>query len=328
MAMTKPLRKIAPRLRAQLDRPEPGWFNNNYTVLQDGALGILQTTVDYRENLRRWRAAMNNGPGTDRAALLPAQAKARFAAFDGRFTHVTAGFIQDEPTPLFDRMPDGSWIIANARCAPDGENARIIEDDGRNRRRLYLADGISHLHCDRLGNIWTGYFDEGVFSREGWGTRLHGSPGINQFNANGSVLWSYAGDIADCYALNIAADAVWSCVYSKWPIIKIDLDGKTREWEESPKTGASIIAATGRHVVLLGGYSAAGDRPDMRLHGALLELGAPPHLRGEFALDVPADDLGELPLAMGRGDTMHFIVRGNWCRLTVADVAKELGVPL
>lgn len=103
----------------------------------------------------------------------------------------------------------------------------MIADDGQILRPM-----LGRRFAARAGRtgrtIWTGYFDEGVFGNFGWGR----PDGPDPLGAAGIVAWSPTlnkvweldadeGLIADCYALNVAPDAVWACTYTDFPVIRI-----------------------------------------------------------------------------------------------------------
>ena len=79
------------------------------------------------------------------------------------------------------------------------------------RRTLDLGDASKHLQTTPEGQIWVGYFDEGVY---GGGI---GSEGLVCFDSNGTSIFKYAEFakqhglpfIDDCYTLNVVGAAVW-----------------------------------------------------------------------------------------------------------------------
>lgn len=86
--------------------------------------------------------------------------------------------------------------------------AVAVASAARCDREFLLGDGISHVQSDANGNIWTGYFDEGVFGNYGWATPA-GAAGLSCFTKSGEKIWGYeapAGfdQIDDCDALNVA----------------------------------------------------------------------------------------------------------------------------
>jgi hypothetical protein len=299
-------------LHAAVPLAEPGWFEYAHAVLADGSLARLQASFDVRTALSdRQRIMLAQEPAGPWPPY-PSDTRGRIAVFDGTTLSPGPEFVFDALSPVFDRLEDSSWLVAEVRCSPGAPNARVIDSDGSVRRSFALGDGIEHLQCDRVGGIWVAYFDEGIY-----GDPLSAS-GLNRFDALGALTWAYDGIMDDCYALNVAADAAWACPYSDWPILKVGFDGATVAWPNSHKSGARVLAIDGDLVVLLGGYR------DEARHGALLRLGdGQVDCVGEFALGLE-QKLGALPLAVGRGAAMHFVQGDAWLKLSVGDVANEL----
>lgn len=299
-------------LSASAGRPLPlvrsGWFDLTCAVTQDQRLIRLTANADVRAN---WRL---RGPGP----LYPPGTRAAIELFDwSRADAVeTVEFELDGPFPEVDRLSDGRWIVANSRCQAGAANALILAPDGAVLDRLHLGDGISHLQSDAEGTIWVGYFDEGVFGngRGSASPRIGG--GLTRFSPTGVPLWAWNADggaptIDDCYSMNVAPDGVWSCFYSDFPILRVTSALEARIWDNDV-IGANLIASSGRHVVLFGGYSA--DRGRI----TLLRLGdrvAEPVREGALALPGWEDGV-----ALARGDRLHFVVAGVWHVLTVDEV--------
>lgn len=124
--------------------------------------------------------------------------------------------------PIVEQLPDGRWLIANARSDGNG-NARLFGEDGTEERRFEFGDGIEHIKTDDEGRIWVGWFDEGVFGNGAW--RLPGlkwapsAHGIAAFDDRGALLMhATLQSIADCYALNVIGAEAWACTYTDFPL--------------------------------------------------------------------------------------------------------------
>ena len=70
-------------------------------------------------------------------------------------------------------MPGGKFLVAGARCrwrpgGPD-RNAVLYDTDGQAVSEHVLGDGIAHVLADSTGQVWVGYFDEGIYGNYGWG---------------------------------------------------------------------------------------------------------------------------------------------------------------
>lgn len=66
---------------------------------------------------------------------------------------------------LVQPMPGGSVLLARARSSTgrDFLNARLYSSSGELKAAAHIGDGIEHLMTTTRGEIWVGYFDEGVF---------------------------------------------------------------------------------------------------------------------------------------------------------------------
>ena len=93
------------------------------------------------------------------------------------------------------------------------ENARVYDKNGRLIRSFCLGDGIGHVYVTKNQEIWTGYFDEGVFGNYGWEEPI-GRSGLVGWDASGRKMDSLEEDreysIFECLALNgDAEDRIW-----------------------------------------------------------------------------------------------------------------------
>jgi hypothetical protein len=101
-------------------------------------------------------------------------------------------------------LNDDEILLAGTRCRrfADGThelNGHVYGLDGQLRRQFLLGDGIEHIATDVRGEIWVGYFDEGVFGNYGWGAMTTseeqespvGWPGLVRFDAEGNMTWRY-----------------------------------------------------------------------------------------------------------------------------------------
>ena len=70
-------------------------------------------------------------------------------------------------------MPGGRFLVAGARCrwrrdGPD-RNGVLYDTDGQVVAEGVLGDGIGHVLATSDGQVWIGYFDEGIYGNYGWG---------------------------------------------------------------------------------------------------------------------------------------------------------------
>ncbi len=98
--------------------------------------------------------------------------------------------------PTVQTFPDGAVLVVGRRCrwSPEGpeHNAAIYGPEGALIRTGVLGDGIEHVAVSSSGDIWVGYFDEGVFGNYGWGgpgPEPIGSAGLVRFDRSLRPVW-------------------------------------------------------------------------------------------------------------------------------------------
>jgi hypothetical protein len=229
-------------------------------------------------------------------------------------------------------MPGGRFLVAGARCRwrPEGpdRNAVLYDSDGQVVSEHVLGDGIAHVLATSTGQVWVGYFDEGIYGNYGWGRAESEEPvgayGIVRFSPDLEPAWHYPkytevgpwDAISDCYALNVDDTSTWACYYSDFPVVRIR-DGAVTGWHNDVK-GASALAVAGYRVALSGGYGPDHDRL------AVTELDAErAHLVSEYRVVLPDGK----PLAPGtqvisRGSRLHFLTGSDWYQLDVGDIPQ------
>lgn len=167
--------------------------------------------------------------------------------------------------PSVQPLPDGRLLVVGARCRRRGgdpeHNAAVHDPDGTPVRTGVLGDGIEHVRTTTAGDVWVGYFDEGVFGNLGWDDPI-GAPGLVRFDADLRQTWRYeppeeAGFIADCYALNVTDTETWTCYYNAFPVVRIR-DGRAEAWPAG--VPAQALAVHGDRVALVGGYDTDHNR--------------------------------------------------------------------
>jgi hypothetical protein len=226
--------------------------------------------------------------------------------------------------PIVQPLPDGGVLVAGSRVAAGEEpNALVFDSVGRLRRRIMFGDGIEHVQVDRDGKAWVGYFDEGIFGNFGWGEpggpECVGSSGLNRFDlSSGEVDWAFepvpgADSIADCYALNVADDAVWVYYYTDFDLTRIDRDGSMRRWKTG-WSGARAIAVDSTSALLIGAY---GEPVSASLRRFSEDELTDPR---QVALDRSD---GRLPAGqlMVRGDSLYAADGAHWFVASISDIA-------
>jgi hypothetical protein len=220
-------------------------------------------------------------------------------------------------------LPQGRILVVGSRATwrPEGpdRNAIVYDADGAVVAEETLGDGIAHVFTTGSGQVWVGYFDEGVYGNLGWnhpGPAPIGDAGLVRFSPDLREEWRFPshcrqpwGAISDCYALNLAGDTAWTCYYTDFPIVRVRA-GAVTAWRNST-SGARALIVDGRNAALLGGYG-----PDREL----LTLGTLGdgefHVIGQYRLVLP--DGRPLPArtqAFGRGADLHLVAGDDWYRL-------------
>lgn len=297
-----------------------GWFDYGYTALADGRLALIRTRKDVHGEHVRWWEAVNGG---DRSRKYPKvwDDDMRLSIFDGN-TESDVALMPSGAHPVVDRMPDGQWLVAGSRAKEGEQNGRVHAPDGRLERQMILGDAIENLLCSPDGTIWVGYFDEGVFGGPNEdGSWPVSSGGIVQFDASGSPLWSFNGQvredhsIADSCAMTLSGTDLWACFHTDFPIVRID--GGTPVFWSNSVTGAKAIAVKDGIVMLGGGYGEDANGI------TLVELdGKSSKAMGTLRFDP--GKRGSAQMIQGRGRVMHVVADGNWSRLPVQKAAAAV----
>jgi len=299
-----------------------GWFDYGYTALRDDRLALIRLRRDFHTEYARWWREFSNGNHTLRQPAFW-DGDIRLSIFDGAI-ETDAVIVPSGAHPLVDRTMDGRWAVASTRAGRGEKNGRIYSATGGVEQAMVLGDGIEHLFCAPDGTLWVGYFDEGVFGGSSKGGRRPVSAGgIVQFDAKGQALWSFNDQvkdehsIADCYAMTLAGNMLWSCFYTGFPIVRVDR-GKVIFWSNAV-AGARAIAVAGDTILLAGGYTEDAGRI------AVVKVdSADSRQIGELRFS-PA--IGGAGLVQGRGGTLHIVQNGLWSRLSVYDAALAVGQP-
>jgi hypothetical protein len=312
--------ELALRTTVPLPAPPVGWFDYGYALLWNGNLALIRMDRDVHTELARWHVQVQ---GENLLAPHPdlRDTRLRLSKFDGAI-EIGAIEVPAGRWPKVDCFPDGRWLVASGRAAPDEINARLFAADGTPVGAFAVGDGIEHIRCAPDGTVWVGYFDEGVFSGPakdgGWPVS---SSGIARFGADGGVLWRFNGEeradlfIADCYAMTLEGNTLWCCPYTDFPIVRVK-DGALDRWANDV-AGAKAIAADGDYVLLAGGYTDNSGRI------AILRLGSDrAQLAGEWHSQLLKRNGAHL--LQGQGATLHIVGQAGWTKLSLAAIRATL----
>lgn len=160
--------------------------------------------------------------------------------------------------PLIDALPDGGFVVADARSRSDADQVQVFDALGRPTWGFTVGDAVEHLLTDESGDLWVGHFDEGVM------TDPLSEPGVRRWSSTGTPVWQYgpppgADWCLCCYALNVDRRATWVYPYLDFPLVEVR-DGRPARVRSTPVGGASGVAVHGERVAFYGGYAEDGDR--------------------------------------------------------------------
>ncbi|MFE0134892.1 hypothetical protein ACFWY6_25470 [Streptomyces sp. NPDC059037] len=223
---------------------------------------IAHSTVDAFGSAHWLLAAREPQPG--RGALRPYDALVVTVDAEGR-DHATELSALRARFPRIDALPDGGFVVADARSRRSEQHVQVYDALGRESWTFRVGDAIEQFLVDPAGRLWVGHFDEGVF-----GDDELSRPGLRCWSADGEPLWAYeavegAGEIYDCYALNVGEDGVWACAYDDFALLEIDADrtdgsdGSVRPRLNSV-AGAHALAVWPGRAMFVGGYGDDRDR--------------------------------------------------------------------
>jgi hypothetical protein len=230
--------------------------------------------------------------------------------------------------PIIAPLPDGGVLVVGTRCrVRDGvpeRNASIIGPAGFIERGGVVGDGIEDVQISPSGRIIVSYFDEGVSGANGWGQAGGpapiGSAGLVEFSAMLQPIWRFAAPrglpaIADCYAMNLVGESLWTTYYPDFPVVRIEPTISSAHWL-GPLRGASGLVVSGRRVALVGGYPPYGDRLAIgRLDVNRLEIVSITRLVLPDGTDLP-----ESAQAMCRNDRLIVLVGRDVFGLDLPDI--------
>ena len=141
-------------------------------------------------------------------------------------------------------LADETLILVHSRTpGPEAPNAVLVDSGGRELDRRYLGDGIGHCQADGAGNIWVGYFDEGIY-----GDQDLGHQGLVKFGPAGRPEFQFLRDaghlpvIDDCYALNVSGgDEAWLCYYSSFVLVQVRANKAELMLTDVPVHGSGAV---------------------------------------------------------------------------------------
>ncbi|MFD3447422.1 hypothetical protein ACFDTO_22780 [Microbacteriaceae bacterium 4G12] len=153
-----------------------------------------------------------------------------------------------------------NWLLVNARVSNNTDhNAFIYKEDGSIITSFHIGDGIEHVQVTENGDIWVGYFDEGIYGH----TELAQS-GLNCFNQKGELTFEFflSDDVPiidACYALNAATnEEVYTYYYTDFPLVQIKNKREYKVFQNFSIEGCRAFAVWKEHVLFGHGYKDKG----------------------------------------------------------------------
>jgi hypothetical protein len=212
-------------------------------------------------------------------------------------------------------LPGGRILISDSRAeidrdagAPVAHSTWIYSSSGAATGAGSLGHGIEHLLTTPSGDIWVGYFDEGIY---GGGSVAH--HGLVRFSEDLVAQWLFPyGElepIDDCYALNVMDEVATAYYYSAFHVVRV-AEGAVRTWTVGVSGASHVLLAEDR-VALIGGY---GEEEHRVVHGRLSGGGQFERL-GEGRLRFP-DHLqpSDQSYSVTRGAEIHVFDGLHWLR--------------
>jgi len=227
--------------------------------------------------------------------------------------------------PFIQPLPDGEILIVAGRCdfrnGNPEQNALVYGPDGLLRLQFVLGDGINGVQTTSDGKIWVGYSDEGVFGNFGWDKPMRAA-GLVCFDKYGKKVWDYeppkgVGSIADCYAFNVCIDAVWTCYYTDFPLVRIDSHKRICMWKNDVD-GANAVAIHGDRILFWGGYGDQRSRCILqKIKGCELVLSSELTITSRSKLCIDGASI------IGRGSLLHAFSDRTWFTFDLAEVSES-----
>ncbi|WP_105620072.1 hypothetical protein [Vallitalea okinawensis] len=160
-------------------------------------------------------------------------------------------------------IDESNYLLVGGRCRYYSEdkqdyNAKIIDENSNLIREFVLGDGIQDVLVSNNNDIWTSYYDEGIFGNYGWSNPI-GSCGLISWDINGNQKFRFEGDddhfICDCYALNISDNNdIWFYYYTEFELGRIDGNGSITYYKPNI-SGADGLLVSNKYILFRGGYS-------------------------------------------------------------------------
>ncbi|RDI41065.1 hypothetical protein [Falsibacillus pallidus] len=246
--------------------------------------------------------------------------------------HVTEGGVEEIIFPPAKKsfsyaQPLGDyWLLVSPRVNSDRMHNGFIYDKNSNLINSFnMGDGISDVQTSKNGDIWTSYFDEGVFGKS------IGKSGLLCFDSEGTPLFDFAKFtqnptnntipfIDDCYAMNVCSNnTIYLYYYLDFPLLA--LHNKTdfelfnqKQMNEPPIVGSHAFSIWKEHILFAHGYMDKG-----QIHHYSLQTGA-------VHSYLPVNEINEVihyEFAVGRKHRLFLVSKKDVYLVDIRDVVKE-----
>lgn len=241
-------------ISSAIDMGELVAFNSTHN--KEIILAIAKSSLDYREYHKSGSSS----------AKIRASAGQRYSIFYTSDNHlINLINIENEPFNIHEVqfLTNNKILLVCCRSRYFSKdkfdlNGRVYSDSGICQKSILLGDGINKVQVSKQGEIWTSYFDEGIFGNYGWNTPI-GSSGLISWNEDGEKVYEFnpseeLEDICDCYAINVETKNVtWCYYYTQFPLVKIKNRSIENYWN-IPIYGSNCFAIYRNFVLFHGGY--------------------------------------------------------------------------
>lgn len=205
-----------------------------------------------------------------------------------------------------DALPNGRLVL-RSHGAVGERNAQIFGRDGLLRRSFVMGSAIEFMMADRQNNLWSAYFDEGVY------VDPISAAGLARWDSGGNRLWGYSAPqgveyIDTVYAFNVTDMVAWATYYPSFPLLEVHANGHLR-LRKNRVASPRGMAVQGDRILMLGG--GPGDRWDRLHHCRMTDQEAV--VVEEAELTMPnGDPLKRYARPVGRGRCLY--LRGTSTR--------------
>ncbi|WP_420213141.1 hypothetical protein ACN8ZM_33450 [Burkholderia aenigmatica] len=242
--------------------------------------------------------------------------------------------IADEPFNIHDIQPVGDdLLLVCCRSVRRGDgdfdlNGRFYRRDGTPCGAILLGDGIEAVQATAAGDIWTSYFDEGVYGNLGWDSPV-GAPGLIAWSRAGEQRYAFVpspgfGPIDCCYALNVPSDRdAWVYYYNTFALVRVR--DRHTVWSSRMPVNGSYAFAVMEDATRPDGYVAlfCGSYQDSdMLYLVRIDGGGDARLVRTYRLLRNGAEPVGIARMTGRGQVLHAVgTDGNLYRIDIADLA-------